>query len=216
MGRILVNVRSAVDFGNAKWETKPMKKILLIIFGAIALGLFVAVSWFVSVNNSLVSMDENVKSKWSQVENVYQRRFDLIPNLVETVKGYAKHEAKVLTEVTQARASVGQVKVENPEDLKKFDQAQGSLSSALSRLMVVSENYPQLKADKGFQELQSQLEGTENRISVERMRFNESAQEYNTYIRRFPQAVVASMRGFKERPYFAAEASAQTAPKVSF
>ncbi len=193
-----------------------MKKILLIVLAVIAGVLFLGVSWFVSTNNNLVSMDEDVKAKWSQVENVYQRRFDLIPNLVETVKGYAKHEAKVLTEVTQARASVGQIKVNSPEDLQKFDQAQGQLSSALSRLMVITENYPQLKADKNFQELQSQLEGTENRITVERMRFNESAQQYNTYVRRFPQALVASMRGFKERPYFAADPSAQTAPRVNF
>jgi LemA protein len=193
-----------------------MKKILLIVLALIAAALFLGVSWFISTNNSLVTLEEDVKAKWSQVENVYQRRADLVPNLVETVKGYAKHEAKVLTEVTQARASVGQIKVDSPEDLKKFDQAQGQLSSALSRLMVVAENYPQLKADRGFQELQSQLEGTENRITVERMRFNESAQQFNTYIRKFPQALVASMRGFKERAYFTADPSAQTAPKVSF
>jgi LemA protein len=193
-----------------------MKKTILGVFAILAVLAVLVIGWFVSVNNQLVSMEENVKGKWSQVENVYQRRADLIPNLVNTVKGYAKHEASVLTQVTEARASVGQVKVDNPDDLKKFDQAQAQLSSALSRLLVVAENYPQLKADKNFQELQSQLEGTENRIAVERMRFNEAAQHYNTYIRRFPQTMVASFRGFKERPYFTADTTAHTAPKVDF
>ncbi|MGK5087146.1 LemA family protein [Bdellovibrionota bacterium FG-2] len=175
-----------------------------------------AIMWGVSVNNSLVGMDESVKEKWSQVENVYQRRADLIPNLVNTVKGYAKHEATVLEEVTKARASVGNIKVQSPEDLKKFDQAQGQLSSALSRLMVITEKYPELKADKGFLELQSQLEGTENRITVERMRFNEAAREYNTFLRKFPQSFIAGMRGFKEKAYFEAAAGAKVAPKVEF
>jgi len=193
-----------------------MKKGLLIGFGVVAAFLFIVVSWFISVNNTLVSLDEGVKAQWSQVENVYQRRADLIPNLVSTVKGYAKHEADVLEEVTKARASVGQVHIDNPDDLKKFDQGQQQVTSALSRLMVVAEKYPDLKANQNFLELQSQLEGTENRISVERMRFNESAQGYNSYLRKFPQAIVASMRGFHDRPYFSAAAGSDTAPKVTF
>ena len=193
-----------------------MNKTLGIALLVIAAGVLGGFSWFVSTNNKLVSMDENVKAKWSQVENVYQRRADLIPNLVNTVKGYAKHEAGVLEEVTKARASVGQVNIKGPEDLQKFDQAQSQLSGALSRLMVVVEKYPELKADKNFLELQSQLEGTENRISIERRNFNEAAQEYNTFVRVFPQSIVASSRGFNQRPYFAADAGAKTAPKVEF
>jgi LemA protein len=157
-----------------------------------------------------------VKERWSQVENVYQRRADLIPNLVNTVKGYAKHEEQVFIEVTQARSQVGQIKVQNAEDLAKFDKGQGQVSSALSRLMVVAEKYPDLKANENFRDLQSQLEGTENRITVERMRFNEGAKLYNTYIRQFPQSLMAGFRGFQERPYFSAEPAAKTAPKVEF
>jgi LemA protein len=184
---------------------------------AVVAGLFVLIlGWFTSVNNTLVQLNEGVNEKWSQVENVYQRRADLIPNLVNTVKGYAKHEAGVLEEVTRARSQVGQVKVNNAEDLQKFDQAQGQLTSALSRLLVVAENYPQLKADRNFQDLQSQLEGTENRITIERQRFNETAREYNTYLRQFPQSLVASFRNFQPRAYFQADAGAKTAPKVEF
>ncbi|MCM2277074.1 MAG: LemA family protein [Oligoflexia bacterium] len=192
-----------------------MKKTALIVFGTFAAILFLFSLWFVSAQNSLVQLDENTKEKWSQVENVYQRRADLIPNLVSTVKGYAKHEATVLEEVTKARAQVGQVKA-TPEEIQRFDQAQGQLTQALSRLLVVAERYPELKADRSFLELQSQLEGTENRISVERRRFNEAAREYNTAIRRFPTALVASLRNFRERPYFTADTGAQTAPKVDF
>jgi LemA protein len=193
-----------------------MKKILIGCALAIVLFFVFFFGWFMSVNNNLVSLDENVKTKWAQVENVYQRRADLIPNLVSTVKGYAKHEATVLEEVTKARSQVGQVHVDNADDLKKFDQAQGQLSSALSRLLVVSEKYPDLKADKNFLELQSQLEGTENRISIERRNFNEAAQEYNTYLRKFPQSLVAGMRNFQPKAYFEADAGAKTAPKVEF
>jgi LemA protein len=196
-----------------------MKKSLVIGLGGlgvVAAFFFIVIGWFISVNNTLVNLDEGVKEKWSQVENVYQRRADLIPNLVNTVKGYAKHESSVLEEVTRARSQVGQVKIENPGDLQKFDQAQQQLTGALSHLMVVVEKYPDLKANQNFLELQSQLEGTENRISVERMRFNESAKEFNSYLRKFPQVIVASMRGFHERPYFAAAAGANTAPKVEF
>jgi LemA protein len=185
---------------------------VLAIVGTILLGSY----WYVSTGNSLIALDEGVSSSWSQVENVYQRRADLIPNLVNTVKGYAKHEAEVLETVTQARASVGQIKVNSPEDLKKFDQAQTGLSSALSRLMVVAEKYPELKADKSFLELQSQLEGTENRITIERQRFNETARAFNTAIRQFPASIVAGNKGFKERAYFAAKAGAENAPEVKF
>lgn len=199
-------------------ENLPMEKrsplliVLLIVLGSIVLTLL----WGMSVNNRLVSMNEGVSEKWSQVENVYQRRFDLIPNLVSTVKGYAKHESEVFEKVTQARAQVGQIRVNSAADLKNFEQAQNGLTSALSRLMVVAERYPELKADRGFLELQSQLEGTENRISVERMRFNEETRAYNTYLKQFPQSIVAGFRNFQERPYFAADAGAKAAPKVEF
>lgn len=192
-----------------------MKKSLIVlasISGIILLSVF----WYISTGNALIALDENVSSSWGQVENVYQRRADLIPNLVNTVKGYAKHEAEVLQSVTQARASVGQIRVNSPEDLKKFDQAQGQLSSALSRLMVVAEKYPDLKADKNFLELQSQLEGTENRITIERQRFNESAKEFNTRIRQFPASIVAENKGFKARGYFEAKKGADVVPEVKF
>jgi LemA protein len=193
-----------------------MKRSLLMAVGILLFLVVVVGGWFASTNNSLVAMDEGVKEKWSQVENVYQRRADLIPNLVNTVKGYAKHEAQVLEEVTKARSQVGQVRVNSPDDLPKFDAAQSQLSSALSRLLVVTERYPELKADRSFLELQSQLEGTENRITVERKRFNETARDYNTLVRRFPTSIVASFRGFKERAYFEADATARTAPRVEF
>ena len=192
-----------------------MKSGLVVLVGILAF-VFIVGGWFVSTGNRLVGLDEGVNSSWSQVENVYQRRADLIPNLVNTVKGYAKHEADVLEAVTQARASVGQIKVNSPADLKKFDAAQGQLSSALSRLMVVVEKYPELKANQNFLELQSQLEGTENRIAVERQRFNQTAQEYNTQIRMFPTSFVAGMKGMKERAYFAAAAGSDKAPTVDF
>lgn len=192
-----------------------MKKGLIAI--AAILGVLVLGGlWFVSTGNKLVALDESVNTSWSQVESVYQRRSDLIPNLVSTVKGYAKHEASVLEAITEARASVGQIKVNSADDFKKFDAAQSQLSSALSRLLVVSENYPDLKANKNFLELQSQLEGTENRITIERQRFNETARFYNTAIRQFPSSVVAGVKGFKERPYFSAKAGAENAPEVKF
>lgn len=178
--------------------------------------LAILVFWSTGVNNQLVRSDEEVNEKKSQVENVYQRRMDLIPNLVATVKGYAKHEAEVLEEVTKARSQVGQMKINGPEDLKNFEGAQSGLTSALSRLMIVAEKYPELKADKGFLELQSQLEGTENRIAVERKNYNEAVKIYNSYLRVFPQSFIASFRGFKERPYFQSDAGAKTAPKVQF
>lgn len=188
---------------------------LISIVGVLVLG----VMWFISTGNSLVALDEQVNTATAQVDNVYQRRADLIPNLVNTVKGYAKHEATVLTQVTEARAKVGQVNfssVKNAEDMKKFEANQGALSSSLSRLMVVSEQYPQLKADRNFLELQSQLEGTENRITVERQRFNETVQQFNTAVRQFPRSIIAGMKGMKDRPYFQAKKGADEAPSVSF
>jgi LemA protein len=183
-----------------------MKTGLIVLAGIVA---FIAIigMWFVSAGNNLIALDEGVNSSWSQVENVYQRRADLIPNLVNTVKGYATHEADVLEAVTR---------VNSPDDLKKFDAAQGQLSNALSRLMVVSEKYPDLKANQNFLELQSQLEGTENRIAIERQRFNETARNYNTQIRQFPTSFVAGMKGMKERAYFAAQTGADKAPVVNF
>ena len=171
--------------------------------------------------NDLQRQDEQIKSAWSEVINQYQRRADLVPNLVNTVKGYAAQEERVLTEVTNARASVGSIKatpelINDPEAFAKFQAAQNQLQSALSRLLVVAENYPQLKSDQNFRDLQAQLEGTENRISVERMRFNEAAQAFNTKRQSFPTVLVANMFGFKEKAYFQAAAGAETAPQVKF
>ncbi|GAB3744593.1 LemA family protein [Lysobacter olei] len=170
--------------------------------------------------NTIQQKDEAVKAAWSQVLNVYKRRADLVPNLVATVKGYASHEAQVLTQVTEARAKVGSINVnaDDPASLAQFQQAQGELQSAIGRLLVVSENYPQLKADQNFLQLQAQLEGTENRITVERQRYIETVQDYNTYIRSFPQNLVAMMFGYKVKPNFTVEneAQIQEAPKVDF
>lgn len=172
--------------------------------------------------NRLVTLEQNVNKKWADVQSVYQRRADLIPNLVNTVQGAANFEKSTLTEVTNARASVGQVKLDPskaPTDaaqLQQFQQAQGQLSTALSRLLVVSENYPQLRATEAFQNLQAQLEGTENRISVERNNFNGAVQEYNTAMQRFPTNMLNKMFGFKERPFFTAQAGSETAPTVNF
>ncbi len=172
--------------------------------------------------NRLVTLEQNVNKKWADVQSVYQRRADLIPNLVNTVSGAANFEKSTLTEVTNARASVGQVKLDPskaPTDaaqLEQFQKAQGQLSNALSRLLVVSENYPQLRATEGFQNLQAQIEGTENRISVERNNFNGAVQDYNTALQRFPTNMLNKMFGFKERPFFAAEAGSEKAPTVNF
>ena len=170
--------------------------------------------------NAIQQKDEAVKAGWSEVLNQYQRRADLVPNLVNTVKGYAAHESQVLTEVTEARARVGQVQVnaDDPASLQQFQAAQGELSSALSRLLVVSENYPTLKADQSFRDLQAQLEGTENRITVARGRYISSVQDYNTYIRSFPQLVTAKIFVHKEKPNFSVdnEAQIQRAPAVDF
>ena len=166
----------------------------------------------------MVTMDEAVTANWQQVENQYQRRFDLIPNLVNTVQGYADFEKSTITAVTEARAKVGQVKVDasNPASLKQFQDAQAGLGSAISRLLVVAEQYPDLKANQNFLDLQSQLEGTENRIATERMRFNESAQALNTYIRTFPKNLWAGMFGIEKRAYFESDAGAAKAPQVHF
>jgi LemA protein len=196
-----------------------MKKSLIII-GVIVLVVIIVVSSISGAYNKMVKMDEGVKSAWAQVENVYQRRLDLIPNLVNTVKGVANFEKETLTQVMEARASATKVTIDptkmTEENFKQFQEAQGRVSSSLSRLMVSVENYPQLRATENFKELQSQLEGTENRIATERRRFNEVAQEYNSYIRSFPRNVYASWFSFKERPYFQAEAAASKAPEVKF
>ena len=198
-----------------------MKKALLITLGIIVIIALSAALMFGGVYNNLVTKEEGVKSAWAQVENVYQRRADLVPNLVATVKGYAVHEKETLQNVVEARSKVSQMNVSpeilnNPGSLAKFQEAQTQLTSALSRLMVVVEQYPDLKASQNFLALQTQLEGTENRITVERMRFNASAQDYNAFLRRFPNVVVAGFMGFKNKAYFEAALDAKTAPQVKF
>lgn len=196
-----------------------MKKALLgcglvVVVVAVLLGMAVMGPY-----NRLVTLEEAVKSAWSQVENVYQRRADLVPNLVETVKGAAAFEKDTFTAVTEARAKVGQVtlgKVPDAQQMQQFQSAQDGLSSALSRLLVVVEKYPELKATQAFRDLQVQLEGTENRIAVERRRFNEAAQAFNTARRRFPTVIVASLFGFAEKPYFQAAPGSDKAPQVKF
>ena len=196
-----------------------MKKGLtvLLIVAAVVLGIFL---WVKGAYNKMVTADEGVQAAWAQVENVYQRRADLIPNLVATVKGYAQHESETLENVVAARAKATQTLVD-PSDLSeeaiaRFNEAQGELSSALGRLLMIQENYPDLKANQNFRELQAQLEGTENRIATERMKFNETARAYNTLIRKFPDNIIASMFGFEKKGYFEAQAGAETAPKVEF
>lgn len=201
-----------------------MKKGLLITLGILAVVVIIAISivgWGVKKYNSFVALNEGVNQGWSQVENVYQRRADLIPNLVATVKGVANFEKETYTAVTEARAKVGQVKLSpqqlsDPQAFQNFQRAQDGLSSALSRLLVVSENYPQLKANENFLNLQAQLEGTENRITVERQKFNKVVQDYNTAIKVFPDAVIANFGGFKEKQYFKAQEGAEQVPKVQF
>lgn len=170
--------------------------------------------------NGMVERQENVNAKWGQVQNVYQRRADLIPNLVNTVKGAANFEQQTLTAVIEARAKATQVNLRadelTPENLAKFQQAQGSLSQALGKLMVLTENYPNLKANQNFMDLQAQLEGTENRITVERMAFNDAVKDYNTYIKSFPNNLLAGTFGFAAKGYFEADAAAQKAPEVKF
>ena len=192
--------------------------VVVVVLAVIALS---AGGWISGQYNGLVKSREGVNAAWSQVENVYQRRMDLIPNLVETVKGVANFEKETYTAVADARASAGRMKIDsdvlnNPESFKQFEASQGQLSSALSRLMVVSEQYPELKANQNFSELQSQLEGTENRITVERQRFNVVAQDYNTRLKVFPTSMLAGFFHFNERPYFSAAAGADKAPVVKF
>jgi LemA protein len=200
-------------------------KIAIGIIGVIVLFVLIFGGTIAGTYNSLVTLDQDVQTKWAQVENVYQRRADLIPNLVNTVKGAANFEQSTLTAVTEARSKVGQVTsgaLENitrdPQAFARFQQAQDGLSSALSRLMVVAERYPELKATQNFRDLQVELAGTENRISLERMRFNESAQAFNTKRDSFPTVLIAGFFGskFQEKPYFKAQAGAEKAPEVKF
>ena len=190
--------------------------ILIVVVGVVIL-LF---AWGTGINNNLVTKEEGVNQSWANVENVYQRRLDLIPNLVNTVKGVAKFEQQTLTAVIEARAKATSIQI-NPKNLdegslQKFQEAQNGVSSALGRLMVVVEKYPELKATQNFSELQAQLEGTENRITVERMKFNEAAQTYNTYLRRFPNSMFAGFLGFQKKAYFQAQQGAEKAPQVQF
>ena len=196
-----------------------MKKswIVIIVIAVIAIFIYSSVK---GTYNKMVTMDEAVVSQWAQVENVYQRRADLIHNLVNTVKGYDEHEQETLTGVIEARSKATSTTIDptnlNAESIQAFQQAQAGLSSALSKLMVVVERYPDLKANQNFLELQAQLEGTENRIAVERQKFNNSAQSYNTYIRKFPKNIYANIFGFEAKAYFKAQENANEAPKVEF
>ena len=201
-----------------------MKKGMIVgcsVAGGVLLIVAILIMWGIGAYNNLVTLNETVNQGWSQVENQYQRRADLIPNLVSTVKGYANFEKGVLTEVTEARSRVGQLTVskeilDDPQAFQKFQQIQGQLSGAISRLLVTVENYPDLKANENFLQLQAQLEGTENRIAVERRKFNETVQNYNTAIKRFPNSIFANVFNFKEKQYFKAVAGAENVPKVDF
>lgn len=200
-----------------------MKKgtiILIAVLIAVAIGVIGLFVWVKGTYNGMVTKQEAVESAWSQVENVYQRRADLVPNLVATVKGYAKHEQETLENVVNARAKATQMTIDptnlDEAALKKYQAAQGELGNAIGRLLMVQENYPDLKANDNFKELQAQLEGTENRITVERQKFNDTAKEYNTTIRKFPANIFAGMFGFERKPYFEAKEGAEDAPKVEF
>jgi LemA protein len=195
--------------------------MLVVVVGGLVALLLLAVGCSVSSYNKLVGLDQEVQKQWAQVENVYQRRADLVPNLVETVKGAAKFERETLKEVVDARARAvqaapGGAPPSDQQALQKFQQSQDQLGSALSRLMVVVERYPELKATQNFRDLQAQLEGTENRITVERMRFNEAAQRFNTELKRFPTVFFGRLLGFQERPYFTAAPGADRPPEVKF
>jgi LemA protein len=193
-----------------------MNKTVWIVLGVIALVIF----WGIGSRNSMATSDQDVKAKWANVQSAYQRRADLIPNLVKTVQAVANFEKSTLTAVIEARASATQMKLDSkdlsPENLQKYQAAQSSLGGALSRLMVVAENYPQLKATENFSELQAQLEGTENRIKEERDNFNAAVQGYNTLIVTFPNSLIASFSGFAEKGFFQAEAGSEKAPEVNF
>ncbi|AYA38172.1 LemA family protein [Hymenobacter oligotrophus] len=192
-----------------------MKRLLLYFAG-----LVVLLSQSSCGYNTMVELDQKVQGQWANVQNSYQRRADLIPNLVNTVKGAAKFEQQTLTQVVEARAKATSVQLRadqlTPENLKQFQEAQGQLSAGLGRLLAVAENYPDLKANANFQELQAQIEGTENRINVERQKFNDATNQYNTYIRSFPNNLFAGVFGFQAKPYFEADAAAQKAPTVNF
>jgi len=196
-----------------------MKKSWIII-AVIVIFAIVVYGWFKTTYNTMVAMDEGVKSQWAQVENVYQRRADLIPNLVNTVKGYATHEKETLEGVIEARSKATSVNIDannlTPQSFAAFQQAQQGLTQALSKLMVVVERYPNLKANENFLELQAQLEGTENRIAIERKKFNEVTQAYNTYIKLFPKNMLSGMFGFQQKPYFKAQKGAEKVPEVKF
>jgi LemA protein len=206
----------------AKYIIKPaMARGLLIALVLVVLVGGGALAWGVSINNQLVVAEANVNEKWAQVQNVYQRRADLVPNLVETVKGFAAQERTVLEEVTKARASATAMKLPpqalgDPQALERFQAAQNQLGGALGRLLVTIERYPDLKSNANFLALQTQLEGTENRITVERRRFNEAVRDYNTRLRLFPGSIVASMAGYASKAFFEATPDAATAPKVKF
>jgi LemA protein len=220
MGRAVTEVnRPYGTMGRGRARGLPVALIVVLALGG------VLALWVGGTYNRLVGMDQQVRRQWAQVENVYQRRMDLVPNLVETVKGAANFEKSTFTEVAQARAQAGQVSaaglnrvIDDPAAFERFQRAQDSLSGALSRLLVVSEQYPQLRATENFRDLQAQLEGTENRIAVERMRFNEAAETFNTARNRFPGVLVAGMFGnrFAEKPYFTARPGSDVAPKVQF
>lgn len=195
--------------------------IILAVVGVILLLVLGVAGWATGMYNSLVRLDEGVNQAWSQVQNQYQRRSDLIPNLVEVVKGYATHEREVFENVAAARSNAGKLQItpeilNNPEMFRRFQEAQAGIGSALARLLAVAENYPQLKANENFLQLQSQLEGTENRIAVERRRFNEVVQDYNVRVRTFPSSIMAGMFGFGQKAYFQAEPGAEKVPKVKF
>jgi LemA protein len=199
----------------------PAMRVALIVLAVLVVIGIAGVMWAVGINNTLVGLDQEVASKWAQVQNVYQRRADLIPNLVETVKGYASHEREVLEGVTRARASATSVQLtpealSDPEMMRKFQAAQAQLSGALSRLLVTVEKYPDLKANQNFLSLQTQLEGTENRIATERQRFNDAVRNYNVQVRRVPNNIVAGMFGFRAKAFFEAAPDAATPPRVKF
>lgn len=201
-----------------------MKKgtiILLVILGVIVIGAFSAYSWYKNTYNNFITLEQKIEGDWAQVENQFQRRADLVPNLVNTVKGVADFEKETYTAVTEARSKVSQINVspemlDNPAAFQQFQNAQNELGNALSRLLVTVENYPQLKANENFLSLQAQLEGTENRISVARRSFNESVRSYNTAIKLFPASIVANLSGFSDKEYFQADEGAETVPNVEF
>jgi len=199
-----------------------MKKGLIITLVVIGLIILIGYGYFRGMYNGMVEKEQNVMASWSQVENVYQRRLDLIPNLVAVVKGYAAHEKETLSAVTEARSKVGGVMqlnaadLNDPQAIERFQQAQATLGGSLQRLMMLTENYPDLKANESFLQLQNELAGTENRIAIERRRFNLAAQEFNTIIKRFPQVMFANMFGFTAKAYFSADEGASKAPEVDF